>query len=208
MRKKEETVGLSEDEIRFGIGALGDIAAFWEALPGGSGPRIVECIQTSTSAQLVEAGALSVTPPDAGVGEEVNVLLGERLKDIEARLLVDALSLRSVPKLVDQAVARIENSGSWSTTNTLMPLMPALVPTLTVQHVKRLCVAATTNYEIYQANSADFEFTRLFELTNEWVGVRNEWIELARFEHPYNNNLPAFPDARAAVIARWGAGVL
>ena len=163
IRKKEETVGLSEDEIRFGIGALGDFSVFWEALPAASGPRIVKCIETSTDAQLVESGVLATAAPDVGVGAEVASLIASRVLGVDASLLADALAHRASSSLVDLAVGRIEHSASWCTTNKLMPLIPALVPYLSPQHVTRLCGAATTNYEIYQAHTADAEFTRLFE---------------------------------------------
>jgi hypothetical protein len=209
VRKREETIGLSEDEIRSAIGALGDSAAFWEAIPAASGPRVVKCIETSASRQLVDSGVLAVAPPEAGLGSEVRRVIENLVSAIDSGQLADALALRASPFLVEQTIARVEHSGSWSTTNNLMPLLPALVQYLNVDQVARLCSAACTNYEIYQANTADAEFRNLFELTHAWPGLRDAWIGVARFAHPYRDGQdPAFPAVRRAVTTQWGADVL
>lgn len=209
VRHKEETAGLSEEEIRGGIGALGDLPTFWNALPATSGPRVVTCVTTSLDSQLVSAGVLAVSPPDVGVGAQVAQLIQTRLADIEVSLLADALAQRASPSLVEQTVRRVETSDQWNTTNTLMPLVPALVTYLDSEHVIRLCEAAVLNYEIYQAHAADAEFTRLFDLTSNWPGVREGWIAVARFEHPHRtDNRSAFPTVRARVLEAWGQTVL
>lgn len=210
VRKREETVGLSEAEIRSSVGALGDTVAFWEAVPAASGPRLVKCIETSSVKDLVESGVLAILPPDAGVGSKVREVVDRVLVEgISASQLADALALRASPHLVEETINRVEHSGSWSTTNYLMPLLPALVQFLDVDQVVRLCSAASSNYEIYQAHTADEEFRTMFELTHHWQGVRDEWINVARFAHPYQaGQHAAFPLVRAAVTSKWGDEVL
>lgn len=209
VRKKEETVGLSEKEIRHGVGAFGDIAAFWIAIPPASGARVVKCIHDSDVQELARASVLAVSPPDEGVGTEVGAAVQQKIADAPASALVDALALRTSDSLVEATVSKVEISTSWSTTNVLLPLLPALVPNLTPSHVQRLCAAARSNYEIYQANVADYELANLLASTAEWPGLRQAWIDVANFYHPHKApTAPAFSQVRAAVGDRWGAGVL
>lgn len=207
--KREESSGLSEDAIRFGVGSLGDLAAFWEAIPKASGSRIVTCIETSTTHELVEAGVFAVQPPAVGAGSEVGSLVEKRIAGAASSELAGALALRVSSTLVDAVVTRVETSANWGTTNTLLPLLPALVPFLEAAHIQGLCAAAITNYEIYQAHSADSELTRLFTATMAWEGVRESWVAVAGFNHPHQEDpVAAFPGVRTAVAAAWGVEVL
>lgn len=209
VRKREETTGLSEDEIRFGVGSLGDTTAFWEALPPVSRSRVTTCIRTSTTDHLVAAGVLATDPPHGGAGSDVDQLIAERIATADATELADALALRVSARLVEATVARVEQSGSWHTTNKLMPLLSALVQHLDVAQVQRLCRAAITNYEIYQAHTADSELRTLFDLTSSWPGTREDWITLGKFEHPHRDDgAAAFPEVRTAIASKWGAAAL
>lgn len=91
----------------------------------------------------------------------------------------------------------------------LLPLLPALAPSLKSSHVERLCAAARSNYEIYQANVADDELSKLFEQTSGWSAVRQAWIDVANFYHPHKApSRPAFSRVRAAVGEEWGTALL
>lgn len=209
VRKKEETVGLTEDEIRRGVGAFGDVSTFWIAIPSASGARVAKCIQDSDAGTLAKSGVLAASPPDEGVGAEVRAVIQQKIAEASASELVDALALRASESLTEATVARVEASTSWNTTNVLLPLLPALVPNLSPNHIARLCSAARSNYEIYQAHVADSELSKLFALTSAWPAVRQAWIDVANFFHPHKEpSAPAFTQVRAAVGAEWGAEVL
>lgn len=108
VRKKEETVGLNEDEIRHAVGAFGDIATFWIAIPSTSGARVAKCIHDSDEQTLATAGVLAASPPDEGVGAKVRAVIQQKIDSASASVLVDALALGASESLIEGTVARVE----------------------------------------------------------------------------------------------------
>lgn len=203
IRKKEETVGLSESEIRAAVGALGDLAAFWSSVPPASGPRFVDCIRDSTTQQLADAGVLAIEAPALGVGAEVAEIVQARLATVGGKHLAGALGVRVTKPLIEAFVSCLEKSSSWDNTNELMPFMPMLADQFGEAQVLRICGAAVGNVDIYHAYTADEGMSSLFERTHAMEGAREAWLSVARFKNPDRKTAYAYPSLHAAVFSRW-----
>ncbi|GEM_PF-3350361 len=205
---KEQGAGLSEDEIRSAVGALGDLTLFWDAIPQASVPRVVSCIKDSELSDPIGASVLAMVAPVASVaGQEVQAVVAARIGALESTQLADTLARRVSRPLVEELLSRVENSPGWGTTNVLIPYVAAVGDRLSDDDIKRLCVAAVTNYEIYQAHASKPELASLSTATQDRLGLRGAWISVARYIHPYSLE-PAFPEVRAAVLEQYGADAL
>lgn len=206
--KKEQGAGLSEDEIRSAVGALGDLTLFWDAIPTASVPRVVSCIKDSDLNDLIGACVLALDAPIASVaGQQVQAVVAARIAALEPKQLADALARRVSRPLIEELISRVENSPGWNTTNLLIPYVNAIGDRLSDNDVERLCIAAVTNYEVYQAHASKPELASLFAVTRHRPGLQEAWVSVARFVHPDSQD-PAFPQVRAAALEEYGADAL
>lgn len=205
---KEQGAGLSEDEIRSAVGALGDLTLFWNVIPTASVPRVVSCIKDSDLNDLIGASVLALDAPVASVaGQEVQAVVAARVAALESKQLADALAGRVSRPLIEELISGVENSPGWSTTNLLIPYVGGIGDRLSDNDVERLCIAAVTNYEVYQAHASKHELASLFAVTRHRAGLREAWVSVARFTHP-DSQEPAFPQVRAAALEEYGADAL
>jgi hypothetical protein len=136
-------------------------------------------------------------------------VVDKRTEELDDGRLANAIAREPSERLVASAITRIINSTSWSTNNTLLPVISSQVESLTAEDMVKLCAAAVSNYEIYQANAADAELKVLFGHTFDWTGAGEAWLSVANFRHPHAPGEPfAFPAVRYAVGERWGQQVL
>ncbi|WP_265443131.1 hypothetical protein [Flexivirga meconopsidis] len=184
VRKKEESAGLSEDELRRAVGALGPVQALWDYLPEASVPRLLTCMRSSPITALVEAGVFSADLASHPTADAVREIRKSRAGDIDAETLADNLRRRPGPLLLDVAVARVAEGESWKNTNTLMPALSASAEYLTPDHLRTLCEAATSEHDVITAFATDRELARIYAERGEVDGLADVWSTAAQTPHP------------------------
>lgn len=201
--KREQTTGLPEAQLLRLVGALGDLAPVWHALPATSVPRVVAAVSTADIDELIRLHAFGsvVSQPD------VEDAISNRLAALDHDLLVRAVATQPSARLVPRAVALLQSAGGWRTGEARMrDLILPLASVLDIEGLKGVHEALRINSQVREASGVPPMLTALFAQTADLPGALPEWRALSDWLQTQGrggdpNDWYAYPDLAREVAA-------
>lgn len=205
--RAERDSGLQDLRIVRFIGALGDLAPAWDAVPPTSVPRFVTLIRTTDFDVLASWGALSATTPIAPVEEAIE----EALLAASDEDFANVISVRNAAKHLPLAMDRLEQSRGWRAAEfRLEHMVLPLAKFVDANVLERILTTLKANAQVREASSMPPLLEQLYDETRRVPGAQAKWEAIVSFleanapsgdvEHYY-----AYPQLRAKVRTLGGS---
>ncbi len=178
VRRREENVGLSDEQLLHFAGTLGDLAVAWDAIPESSLGRVHSLLKSASKAALIGANVLS-----SDLHGEAAEIVAERLHELDPTELGLVIVGRPNLKFVEVAIGALNSSGSYRTAEHNMEnLVLPLAAVMEAEHVKRVLDSVQTNDQIRYAAKMPNLLVQFFEGTRRVRGeTYEEWVRLCEW---------------------------
>jgi hypothetical protein len=176
LTRREETTGLSDEQLLRMLGALGDLEATWRAFPASSHPRVIAAVTNASNQQLVRTGALASPPGEAAIASAVD----HRLAHLERSELAEVIDVKSGRLLVGHALRHLRDAGSWRGGEECMRTL--VLPLARHFQLEDLCVVHEVlreNDQVRLASGMPPMIEDLFAETVDIPGALNAWQEIS-----------------------------
>jgi cell division inhibitor SulA len=203
VRRREESVGLSPEQLLHFVGTLGDLRFAWSAIPESSHARIHSLIRTASKSALIEANVFSSDVPG-----DAAAIVAERLHELDATEFGLVIAGRPNLRFVDVAIANLQSSLNFrSAEHNMETLALPLAAVMESGHVARLLSAVRENEQVRYAAKMPNLLVRFFESTRrvrqesyeDWTALCEWLVDTADGGDP--SSYYAYPELRKRVTA-------
>lgn len=207
VRRREDTSGLTDQELLNLIGGLGDLPATWQALPQTSHPRAVALVSSAPLDELVLADVVRAEIAEATVASAVR----DRLVGLDASYLRSVVERQPSRVLVPFALEQLDEAGSWrSAEDRMYGLVLPLAAYLDTDDVQRIHETLRSNGQVREASAIPPAVETLFDQTSDLPGALELWQKVSMWLQAHGRNgdpadYYAYPGLAAKVAAKLGA---
>jgi hypothetical protein len=201
--KREEGVGLTDDELLCFTGNLGDLQLAWQAMPSSSHVRVREVLKSVQVQQLVDHRIFAC----ALVGEAKEIVEA-RLVELNSRQLAEVIGQSPDLRYVRAAIDALRESSTYKEAEDRMQtLILPLSPVMTVDEIREVLNCVRDNQQIRMATKMPPLLEQFFDRTEpaftdsyqDWYDLTDWLIDTAPHRDP--DNYFAYPKLWAKVHA-------
>jgi len=199
--KREESTGLSVNELLRFTSNLGDLPDAWHALPESSHAKVYEVLRSADAQQLVEHGIFACPLTD-----EAQKLVDARLPELDTRQLGEVIGQSPGLRFVQTAVETFHDSAAYRSAERNMEILVLpLAPVMTADQVRTIIASVKENTQIRMATRMPPLMVEFFDRSEAtFAECFSDWYDLTQWlaenaPHRDASSYYAYPDLWARV---------